>query len=284
MFIDRIHKVVGTGRPNIGMSEINSRTRGCRGALGRAEYLCAMSHSTVHVDVLAFGAHPDDVELSAGGTLAKLAAEGKTCAIVDLTRGELGTRGSAEIRAEEAAAAAGILGVSHRENLGLSDGFFDINDDSLRKVISAIRRLQPSVVIANALNDRHPDHGRAAALVARAAFLSGLVKIETGSEAAPEMPWRPRAVYHFIQDQDRVPDVVVNIEGHLETKFKAVMAYASQFHDPQSTEPETPISSPEFMDHVRGRATSMGRPAGFKHGEGFEVRRPVGTESLLDLI
>ena len=251
-------------------------------------YLCSMADSTYlynvdAMDVVAFGAHPDDVELSAGGTLAKMASEGKRCAVVDLTRGELGTRGSAELRAQEAAASSHILGLVHRENLGLADGFFDINDESLMKVVSAIRRLRPTVVLANALADRHPDHGRGAELVARAAFLAGLPKVVTGEPGTPEPAWRPRAVYHYIQDHDRQPDVVVDITGHLDTKFEAILAFSSQFHDPQSTEPATPISNPEFLDHVRGRATTMGRPAGFAHGEGFEVQRPLGVGSLLDL-
>lgn len=243
----------------------------------------SISQAHASMDVVAFGAHPDDVELSAGGTLAKLAAQGKRCAIVDLTRGELGTRGSAELRDQEAAASARILGLAHRENLGLADGFFEITEDSLRAVVSAIRRLRPAIVLANALEDRHPDHGRGAELVARAAFLAGLPKVQTGTPDAPETAWRPRAVYHYIQDHDRKPDVVVDITGHLDTKFEAIMAFSSQFHDPESTEPATPISSPEFLAHVRGRATSFGRPAGFLHGEGYEVRRPMGVESLLDL-
>ena len=248
------------------------------------KYLCVMAASLKGMDVVAFGAHPDDVELSAGGTLAKLAAQGKRCAIVDLTRGELGTRGSAELRDREAAASADILGLAHRENLGLADGFFEVNEASLRQAISAIRRLRPSVILANALDDRHPDHGRGAELVARAAFLAGLPKVVTGPADAPEPAWRPRAVYHYIQDYDRKPDVVVDITGHLDTKFEAILAFGSQFHDPNSEEPATPISSPEFLEHVRGRATSFGRPCGFLHGEGFQVRRPVGTDSLLDLL
>lgn len=251
-------------------------------------YLWGMAHVTSSfpmspVDVLAFGAHPDDVELSAGGTLAKLAHQGKRCAIVDLTRGELGTRGSAALRDEEASDAGQILGLVHRENLGLSDGFFEENEENLLRVISAIRRLRPAVILANALSDRHPDHGRAASLVARAAFLSGLAKIHTGTAHDPEDPWRPRAVYHYIQDYDRTPDVVMDITGFVDVKMAAIHAYKSQFHDPHSEQPETPISSPEFLDHVKGRATSMGRPVGFKAGEGFESSRPLGVASLLDL-
>ncbi|MGB0149709.1 MAG: bacillithiol biosynthesis deacetylase BshB1 [Flavobacteriales bacterium] len=244
----------------------------------------ALFFSADPMDVVAFGAHPDDVELSAGGTLAKLAAQGKRCAIVDLTPGELGTRGSAELRATEAAKAAKILGLVHRENLGLADGFFEVNEEALMLVVSAIRRLRPAIVLANALEDRHPDHGRGAELVARASFLAGLPKVKTGTPTAPESAWRPQAVYHYIQDHDRHADVVMDITGHLDTKFDAILAFSSQFHDPNSNEPATPISSPEFLDHVRGRATSFGRPAGFQHGEGFEVRRPVGVDSLLNLI
>ena len=240
-------------------------------------------HFTEPVDVLAFGAHPDDVELSAGGTLAKLAAAGKRCAVVDLTRGELGTRGTAETRDQEASHAADILGLVHRENLALADGFFSEDEASLRAVISAVRRMRPTLVLANALHDRHPDHGRGASLVARACFLAGLVKVETGTAMAPEGPWRPRAVYHYMQDYDRTPDVVMDITGHLDTKMAAILAYKTQFHNPASSEPETPISSPEFLAHVRGRAVTFGRPVGFEAGEGFEVARPVGVASLLDL-
>ncbi|MDA0728468.1 MAG: bacillithiol biosynthesis deacetylase BshB1 [Bacteroidetes bacterium] len=235
------------------------------------------------LDVLAFGAHPDDVELSAGGTLAKLSHQGRRCGVVDLTRGELGTRGSADLRDQEAEEAGKIMGLVHRENLVLADGFFEENQENLHRIISAIRRLQPTVVLANALVDRHPDHGRAAALVARAAFLSGLVKIQTGTPNHPEQPWRPRAVYHYIQDYDRTPDFVVDIAGFVNVKMEAILAYKSQFHDPLSEQPETPISSPEFLEHVKGRATSMGRPVGFKAGEGFESARPLGVDSVLDL-
>ena len=259
------------------------------GRLGIEVYLCVMPVPPLFspakpMDVVAFGAHPDDVELSAGGTLAKLASEGKRCAVVDLTRGELGTRGSAEVRDTEASESAAILGLGHRENLGLADGFLAVAAEALQLGVSVIRRLRPTIVLANALEDRHPDHGRGAELVARAAFLSGLSKIKTGSAKLRENAWRPKAVYHYIQDHDRKPDVVMDITGHLDTKFHAIMAFKSQFHDPSSKEPSTPISSPEFLDHVRGRATSFGRPAGFLHGEGFEVRRPVGVGSLLELM
>ena len=233
------------------------------------------------LDVLVFGAHPDDVELGCGGTVAKMVASGAKLAIVDLTRGELGTRGSAELRDEEARRAAVILGVETRINLGLKDGFFQCDEESLLKVIEVIRQYKPRVVIANALHDRHPDHGKGAELVAQACFLSGLVKVETPEY--PE-PHRPKAVYHYIQDYERHPDVVIDTSEFVDVKMKAIMAFSSQFFDPESSEPSTPISTPEFLEHVRGRDLAMGRPCGFDAGEGFEIMRPIGAESLLDLL
>tara|TARA_B100000780_G_scaffold278039_2_gene250308 strand:- start:419 stop:1165 length:747 start_codon:yes stop_codon:yes gene_type:complete len=245
----------------------------------------------MHFDVLAFGAHPDDIELSAGGTIAKLVLEGKSVAIVDLTRGELGSRGSAQIRSEESAAASKILGVSTRINLGLPDGFFQCDEKSLLEVVKVIRKYRPKIVMANALDDRHPDHGKGAELVYQAAFLSGLVKCETGeldASGVPFLPHRPDAVYHYLQDYDRMADVVVDITGYEDIKMKSILAYGSQFfsksNDEESSEPQTPISSPAFLDHVKNRDSSMGRPCGFAAGEGFEIRRPVGVHSLLDLL
>ena len=232
-------------------------------------------------DVLVFGAHPDDVELGCGGTVAKLAAGGARVAIVDLTRGELGTRGSADLRDEEASKAASILGVQNRVNLGLRDGFFQCDEASLLAVVDVVRRFKPRVVIANALHDRHPDHGKGAELVSQACFLSGLVKVETPSNSGTH---RPDAVYHYIQDYERHPDVVVDTSDYVEVKMKAIMAFSSQFFDPSSDEPETPISTPAFLEHVKGRDLAMGRPCGFEAGEGFEIMRPVGVNSLLDLI
>lgn len=232
------------------------------------------------LDVLVFGAHPDDVELGCGGSVAKMVAQGKKVAIVDLTQGELGTRGSAELREQEANAAAEILGVKTRLNLGLKDGFFQCDLDSLHSVVEVIRKYKPSIVIANALADRHPDHGRGAELVAQACFLSGLKKVET-----PDYPevHRPTALYHYIQDFERIPDLVVDITGYEKQKMNAIQAYRSQFFDPNSTEPATPISTPEFLDRLVGRDSAMGRPCGFKAGEGFEILRPIGADSLLDL-
>ena len=202
-------------------------------------------------NVVAFGAHPDDIELSCGGTVAKLVSEGARVAIVDLTRGELGTRGTADLRDKEAAAAAEIPGVAHRTNLGLADGFFLADKPSLLKVVSIIRRFRPRIVIANAIVDRHPDHGRGADLVAQACFLAGLPKVEI--QGVSDEPHRPEVIYHYIQDYDRTPDLVVDITGFSEVKMKSILAYSSQFYDPESTEPNTPISSPEFLDHIRGR-------------------------------
>ncbi|HLP12791.1 MAG TPA: bacillithiol biosynthesis deacetylase BshB1 [Flavobacteriales bacterium] len=233
------------------------------------------------VDVLAFGAHPDDIELSAAGTLAMLAAQNKKVAIVDLTRGELGTRGTAAIRDNESEASAKLLGIAKRVNLDLGDGFFEVEANALIKVIEQIRYFQPEIVFANAIDDRHPDHGRGSALVKRAAFLSGLVKIETSVDGKNQEAWRPRAVYHYIQDNFIEPDFVVDITGFEEIKMKAVACFSSQFFDPNSTEPETAISSPDFMSHIRSRMTQMGRYINVKSGEGFTIDRPLGIANPL---
>jgi bacillithiol biosynthesis deacetylase BshB1 len=232
-------------------------------------------------DVVVFGAHPDDVELSAGGTVAKMVSQGLKVVLVDLTQGELGTRGTAEIRKKEAKAAAEILGVDKRINLNLKDGFFQCDEASLLEVVKVIRQYKPRIVIANAIDDRHPDHGKGAELVVQASFLSGLVKCDTGEK---DPVHRPDAVYHYIQDYNRDPDVVVDISDFVDQKMNAILAYSSQFFDKNSSEPETPISSPEFLQHIKGRHLSMGRPCGFTAGEGFEVTRPVGVNSLLDLL
>lgn len=242
-----------------------------------------------NVDVCAFGAHPDDVELSAGGTLAKLAESGAKTAIVDLTQGEMGTRGSAALRLEEAQASAQILGLAHRENLHLADGFFSIDEPHLKTIIEVIRRLRPEIVLANALEDRHPDHGRAAELVSRACFLSGLRKIETLEKFTnvPQEAWRPKAVWHYIQDHWRDPDFVVDIAGFETVKERAILAFQSQFHNaekPNDQEPATPISSPEFLETVKGRSLAMGRLAGLRLGEGFEGQRPPAVADLRSLL
>lgn len=238
------------------------------------------------LDILAFGAHPDDVELGAGATLAKEIANGKKVGIVDLTRGELGTRGTAEIRDKEAAAAAEILGVSVRENLEYADGFF-VNDKAHQLgIIQMIRKYKPEIVLCNAIDDRHIDHGKGSALVSHACFLSGLVKIDTkldGDDAWQE-PWRPKLVYHYIQWKNLDPDFVVDVSGFIEKKTEAILAYSSQFFDPNSDEPETPISSKNFIDSVNYRARDLGRMIGAEHAEGFTVERFVAVNTLDDLI
>lgn len=238
------------------------------------------------LDILVFGAHPDDAELGAGGTIAKEISRGKKVGIVDLTRGELGTRGSAEIRDSEAAAAAKILGVTVRENLQFADGFF-VNDKSHQlEVIKMIRKYQPDIVLCNAVDDRHIDHPKGSQLVSDSCFLSGLIKIDTKAEGEEQWqdPWRPKAVYHFIQWKNLEPDFVVDVTGFIEKKNEAILAYSSQFFDPNSDEPETPISSKNFIDSVTYRARDLGRMVGVEYAEGFNVERFAAVDNLDALI
>ncbi len=235
----------------------------------------------MQTDILAFGAHPDDIELSASGTIAMAIAQAKKVALVDLTRGELGTRGSADLRDKEAATAANVLGIVKRVNLDLGDGFFEINQEALIKVVEQIRHFKPKIILANAIRDRHPDHGRGSELVSRAAFLSGLIKIETKWDGKIQEAWRPRAVYHYIQDNFIEPNFVVDVSGFEEIKMRSIACYSSQFYDPSSKEPDTAISSPEFMEHIRARMTQMGRYINVKSGEGFTVDRPLGIANPL---
>ena len=236
------------------------------------------------LDILAFGAHPDDVELGCGATLVKEISNGKKVGIVDLTRGELGTRGDAVKRAEEAEKAKQILGVSVRENLGFADGFF-VNDKAHQlAVIKMIRKYQPEIVLCNAIEDRHIDHGKGSQLVSDACFLSGLLKIETKLDGKKQEKWRPKQVYHYIQWKDLKPDFVVDVSGYIETKLAAVLAYDSQFYDPKSKEPETPITSKNFLESIDYRAKELGRLIGVAHAEGFTIERYVGVSSLSDLI
>ena len=226
------------------------------------------------VDILAFGAHPDDVELGCGGSLAKAISQGKSAGIIDLTRGELGTRGSAEIRDQEAAAAAKVLGLSFRKNLAFRDGFF-VNDEAHQMaIIQLIRIHQPKIVLCNAIEDRHIDHSKGSKLVSDACFLSGLKKIVTKDESGNiQEPWRPVHVYHYIQWKEIKPDFVVDISNHIDTKMEAIHAYASQFYDADSQEPSTPISSQNFLESVRYRAQNLGRLTGVSAAEGFTVER-----------
>lgn len=236
------------------------------------------------LDILAFGAHPDDVELGCGGTLAKEIAAGKTVGIVDLTRGELGTRGTAEIRDRERTDAARILGLAVRKNLGMRDGFFRNDEEHQLRVVEMIRKYQPEIVICNAIEDRHIDHGRGSQLVSEACFLSGLRRIESRLDGEMQEAWRPKAVYHYIQWKNIEPDFVVDISDFMQKKEEAVLAYSSQFYDPESDEPETAISSKGFLDSVRYRAADLGRIIGTAYGEGFTVERYAAVDRITDLI
>lgn len=235
------------------------------------------------LDILAFGAHPDDVELGCSGTIAKEVSLGKKVGIIDLTRGELGTRGSKEIRDQEAMAAATILGVQVRENLNFRDGFF-INDEQHQlEIIKTIRKYQPEIVLCNAIDDRHIDHGKGSKLVSDACFLSGLTKIETELDGKKQEAWRPKLVYHYIQWENLEPDFVVDITGFIDQKMQSVMAYGSQFFDPNSNEPETPITSKNFLDSIKYRAQDLGRLVNVEFAEGFTVERYLTVNSLSDL-
>lgn len=236
------------------------------------------------LDVLAIGVHPDDIELSCAGVLLVEKKNGKKTGIVDLTQGELGTRGTAETRKQEATAAAKILGVAIRENLGLRDGFFQNNEADQLKVIEAIRKFQPEVILCNAPQDRHPDHGRSARLVSDACFLSGLRKVETIVDGQPQEAWRPKYVLHYIQDRFLQPDFVIDISDVMETKLESIKAYGTQFHNPALNEPQTYISTPDFLDSVIYRSKMMGKMIGVKYAEGFISEKMIGLSSLDALI
>ena len=236
------------------------------------------------LDILVFGSHPDDAELGAGGSIAKEVASGKKVGIIDLTRGELGTRGSAEIRDQEACAAAKILGVTVRENLKFRDGFF-VNDETHQmEIIKMLRKYRPEIVLCNTIDDRHIDHAKGSELVSNACFLSGLIKIQTKLDGENQDAWRPKLVYHYIQWKNIAPDFVVDISGFISKKTEAISAYASQFHDPKSKEPDTPISSKTFLESVHYRAKDLGRLIGKDYAEGFTVERQIAVDSLGDLI
>lgn len=236
------------------------------------------------LDILAVGSHPDDVELSCAGTIAKEVDRGKKVGILDLTRGELGTRGTAETRYEEATEAAKILGVKMRHNLEFSDGFFQNNTAHQLEIIKVLRKYRPEIVLCNAVEDRHIDHAKGAKLVSDACFLSGLRKIETILDQKKQQAWRPKQVLHYIQWKNLEPDVVVDISGYIDKKVEAVMAYKTQFYDQNSKEPETPISSSNFLDSITYRARDLGRLINKDHAEGFTVDRYVAVDSVFDLI
>ena len=236
------------------------------------------------LDILAFGAHPDDVELGCSGTIAKEISLGKKVGIIDLTRGELGTRGSVEIRNLEAAKASKILGISARENLDMRDGFFVNDEEHQMKIIKMIRKYQPEIVLCNAIDDRHIDHGKGSKLVSDACFLSGLRMIETSIDGKNQEAWRPKVVYHYIQWKNLEPDFVVDISNFIEVKMESILAYSSQFYNPNTNEPESPISSKNFLDSVKYRAQDLGRITGVEYAEGFTTERYLAVNSLTDLL
>ncbi len=234
--------------------------------------------------ILAIGAHPDDVELSCGGTLIKHAQAGQAVGILDLTQGELGTRGSIEERYKEAQMAAELMGVKVRENAQMADGFFRNDEEHLRRLIPYIRHYQPDIVIANALNDRHPDHSRGGRLIADACFFAGLLKIETEWQGAAQVPWRPKRVYHMIQNRHLEPTFVVDISGTFNKKMEAIRCFRSQFHDPGSNEPVTYIATKDFLDILASKDSVAGKRIGVRYGEGFISENIPGIGSLDDLL
>ena len=240
------------------------------------------------LDILAIGVHPDDVELSCAGTLLRHLDLGKRVGILDLTRGELGTRGTADTRDIEAQDSARILGIEYRKNARMADGFFSHSPDNVKKIVAYIRETRPEIVLANAISDRHPDHGRAAKLIADACFYAGLVKIETTDEQGRvQEPWRPKAVYHYIQDHNLVPDFVVDISPYMDKKIDSILAYKTQFYDPNDKDtsmPSTPISSKAFFDFLKAKGAAYGRIANFEFAEGYQVARTPGVKNLFDLI
>lgn len=235
------------------------------------------------LDLLVFAVHPDDAELGCSGTILKAVAEGKKVGIVDLTRGELGTRGSAELRDQEAVRSAQILGLHVRENLGMKDGFFKNDEEHQLQIIRMIRKYQPEIVLCNALEDRHPDHGRASALLYDAAFLSGLPKIETKIEGKIQQAWRPRLLLNYIQDRYIKPDIIIDITPFWEQKVAAIQAFESQFFNPELDEPDTYISSPDFLKGIEARAREYGKSIQATYAEGFTSKKLLGVNSLFDL-
>lgn len=236
------------------------------------------------LDILAIAAHPDDAELACSGTILKHIKLGYKVGILDLTEGELGTRGNRQLRCEEARKSSQILGVHFRHNLNLGDGFFEINQESLVKIIEVIRFTQPDLVLANATSDRHPDHGRASELASRACFLAGLPKINTTWDGIEQTAHRPKNVYHYIQDRNLNPDIIVDITEEFQTKVESIKAFSSQFFSPDSKEPITPISTEDFFHFIEARAREFGRPIGATYAEGFKVERSIGVNDLFSII
>ena len=237
------------------------------------------------LDILAIGVHPDDIELSCAGTLLSHIDQGKKVGLLDLTQGELGTRGTPEIRMQEAQEAAKIMGALVRENAGMADGFFTHNQDNLKKIAVYIRKYRPEIILANAITDRHPDHGRASKLISDASFIAGLRKVETfDAQGQAQTAWRTKVIYHYIQDRHLEADLVVDISKYMDKKMECILAFKSQFYNPNSKEPHTPISGKSFMDYQRARAATYGRATGLEYAEGFNVERTIGVKNLFDLI
>ncbi|EON77936.1 LMBE-related protein [Lunatimonas lonarensis] len=238
----------------------------------------------IKLDILAIAAHPDDAELSCSGTIASHVAKGYKVGILDLTEGEMGTRGTPAIRMEESATAAEILGLSVRENLGFEDVFFTEEKKYQVAIARILRKYRPEIVLANAVEDRHPDHGKGGSLVTKACFLSGLRRLETELDGVLQQPWRPKAVYHYIQNNYIEPDLVVDISAYWDIKKESILAFKSQFFDPESKEPESFISRPGFLDFIEARAREMGHKISVTYGEGFTVERVPGVEDLMVLV
>lgn len=235
------------------------------------------------LDLLVLAVHPDDAELGCSGTIIKHISQGKKVGIVDFTKGELGTRGTIETRAEESKNATAIMGIHARENIGIRDGFFKNDEEHQLQVVKMIRKYQPEIILTNALYDRHPDHGRASDLANDAIFLSGLRKIETSLDGVPQQPWRPRLTLQYIQDTYIKPDIIVDISEQMEQKIEAIKAFKTQFDSPNENEPQTYISTPAFLQSVIARAREMGKNIGAEYGEGFTSRKLLGVDSLFDL-
>ncbi|WP_143960986.1 bacillithiol biosynthesis deacetylase BshB1 [Litoribacter populi] len=235
------------------------------------------------LDILAIAAHPDDAELSCSGTLAAHVAKGHKVGILDLTQGEMGTRGTPTIRLEESAAAAEVLGLSMRENLKFRDVFFTDDETHHLEIVKYIRKYKPEIVLANAISDRHPDHGKGAQVATKACFTSGLRRVVTEMDGLEQEPWRPKYVYHYIQNNYIKPDFVMDISEFWDKKVDSIKAFKSQFHDPDSNEPQSFISSPEFMDFIEARAKEFGHSINVKYGEGFTVERTIGTDDLFNI-
>lgn len=236
------------------------------------------------MDILAISAHPDDIELSCSGTLIAHKSLGYTIGILDLTEGEMSTRGTPEIRQKESVEASQIMGISIRENLGLSDAKFDLSFENQARVIKVLRKYRPEIILANAPYDRHPDHVRASQLIEEAVFKSGLVKIETEDNGESQLPWRPQKVYHYIQSVSLEPDFICDISAHMEQKMAAIRVFKSQFFDPKSNEPDTYISNPDFLKLIEARSREWGHRIGVSYGEGFVQRQSLGVKSLFDLV